>query len=82
MPRFYFDINDGRTRTMDNEGHDLESFESARKLAVQELALIIRDDMPDGERESYVVVLRDAQGVPVYVATATMIGEKLLEDVE
>jgi hypothetical protein len=77
MPRYFFDINDGHERTVDTEGQQIAGFEAARRLAVQELAHLIRDDMPDGERESYVVTVRDESGRPVYVATASMIGEML-----
>jgi hypothetical protein len=77
MPHYFFDINDGHMRTVDPDGQQLPDFEAARKLAVQELAHLIRDDMPDGERESYVVAVRDETGRPVYVATASMIGEML-----
>jgi len=77
MQRYYFDINDGRSRTTDTQGQEVESFDEARRLAVQELALIIRDEMPDGERESYVVTVRNARREPVYLATAMMLGEIL-----
>ena len=77
MALFYFDVNDGRQRTVDDTGVELSGFSEARAAAVREIALIIRDDMPDGERESYVVTVRDACGVPIYVATATMLGEAL-----
>ncbi len=77
MQRFYFDINDGRRRTTDSLGEELPSLDHARKMAVRELAHLIRDDMADGQRESYVVTVRDAGGVPVYVATATMLAEPL-----
>ena len=75
--QFYFDVNDGRERTFDTEGIEMASFEQAREAAVRELAQIMRDEMPDGERETYIVTVRDGDGVPVYIATATMMGEHL-----
>lgn len=77
MARFYFDVNDGRTRSVDSDGVTFGSLDEARKAAIRELSLIIRDDLPDGERESYVVSVRDETGTPVYVAMAAVLGETL-----
>ena len=77
MERFYFDINDGRTRRTDTEGTILETPEAARSMAVQELAYLIRDEMPDGAREAYVVTVRDEDRRAIYVAMATMLAESL-----
>lgn len=78
MARFYFDISDGSGRSVDTEGQELPSAEAARYLAAQELTHLIRDTMPDGERESYVVTVRDGNRVPIYLVTAMMVGESLL----
>ena len=78
VPLYYFDVNDGREGSVDTSGLDCANLEAARKMAVRELAQIIRDEMPDGERESYVVTVRDAEGIPVYFAAATMLGEMLV----
>lgn len=80
MPRYYFDITDRDGRSTDREGQELGTFEDARKLAVVELSEIIRDDMPDGQREAYVVVVRSEQNMPLYVATAMMLGETLVSE--
>lgn len=77
MERFYFDINDGRSRSIDEDGQDLESLAQAREAAMQELTLIIRDELPDGNRAAYVITVRDDAGIPVIVATATMLCETL-----
>ena len=77
MPQFYFDINDGKTRTIDRDGQDLPSFETARDLAFQELAYIIRDEIPNGHILSFVVTVRNEANVPIYVAVSTLIGERL-----
>ncbi|MHA6344238.1 DUF6894 family protein [Roseivivax sp. CAU 1761] len=76
--RYYFDINDGTGLERDHEGQDLGSLDEAKRAAVQELVLIFRDELPDGQRASFVVSVRDAQGKPVYVATAQVLGEELL----
>jgi hypothetical protein len=78
MQRFYFDLNDGKSREVDTTGQELSSPEEARRLAVQELSYMIRDEMHDGEHLSYVVTVRDDDGTPIYVAVAQMLGEHLL----
>ena len=75
--QFFFDVNDGRERMFDDEGAEFQDLEQARKAAVRELAQIMRDEMPDGARQTYVVTVRDDDGIPVYIATATMLGEDL-----
>ncbi|PYE80845.1 DUF6894 family protein [Pseudoroseicyclus aestuarii] len=77
MPLFYFDINDGTRRRYDTEGQELASFEVATQVAAQELALIIKDEHLGGTRQSYIVTVRDQGGIPVFVATAMMLGEPL-----
>ena len=77
MARFYFDINEGQGQVEDVEGQELASPEDARQMALKELGLIIRDELPDGDRGSFVVTVRDDGGIPVYVAMATIIGEWL-----
>ena len=34
---------------------------------------IMRDEMPDGARETPVVTVRDSEEIPVYIATVTML---------
>ena len=77
MQRYFFDTDDGSGRISDTEGQVLPSFEAARKLAVEEVAQMIRDEMPDGRQEAYVVIVRDENRWPIYVATALMRGEPL-----
>ncbi|ETX29208.1 DUF6894 family protein [Roseivivax isoporae] len=80
MGRYYFDIDDGRTRERDPDGQCLPSLWAARNTAVHELALIVRDELPDGDRATYVVVVRDEARVPVIVATASILCEVLDPD--
>ena len=77
MAQYFFDINDGRNKDFDETGHDLLDDGAARKEAIRELALMIDDEVPAGDRESYVVTVRDASGVPIYVASANLICEPL-----
>ncbi|MBV7410083.1 hypothetical protein [Maritimibacter sp. DP1N21-5] len=77
MPRFYFEVNDGRQRTDDEIGVYCANLDELRKMAQRELALIFRDEMPDGGRGTFVVLVRDETGVPVYIATASLLTEML-----
>lgn len=76
MRRFYFDVNNGKSRALDDSGQDLPDFEAARRCAVEEIVLIMRDELPDGDRECYVVTIRDGDGTPVGVATASLLFER------
>ena len=77
MPRFYFDVKNSTAATVDDEGVDFEAFEEAKEAAIRELVSIIKDEVPDGERLSYVVTVRDEEKTPVYVATGMIMGETL-----
>lgn len=78
MTLFYFDINDGKTRSTDHKGHEFSGLEAARKAATVELAEMISDEMPNGGRECFVVTIRDKDRKPVYVTMASMMGEPLI----
>ena len=80
MERYYFDINDGARRTRDSEGLELPTAAAARALAMRELTDIMRDELPDGDREVFMVTVRNAKGIPIYFATAVMLGEMLMDD--
>jgi hypothetical protein len=77
VAQYFFDINDGRNKDFDETGHDLPDDGAAREAAIRELALMMGDEMPDGDPESYVVTVRDAGGVPIFVASANLICEAL-----
>lgn len=77
MPLYYFDINDGQSRISDIDGQDLPSFDAARQVAMEELSELLRDEVPDGDRASYVVTVRGAGREALYIATATMLCETL-----
>ncbi|MEQ8256803.1 MULTISPECIES: DUF6894 family protein [Roseovarius] len=79
MAHFYFDVNDGRKRSVDDYGVTYNTKDEAKQAAMRELSLIIRDDLPDGERANYVVTVRDETSTPIYVVMAAVMGESLLE---
>ena len=77
MPLFYFQVNDVQRQKKDSVEMNCANLKEACDVAVRELTQILRDDLPDGQCETYLVTVRNASGVPVYVAMATMLGEVL-----
>ena len=47
MPRFFFDISDGRTSFRDSEGSDADNLTAAKVLARQALYEALRDNVRD-----------------------------------
>jgi hypothetical protein len=58
MPRFFFDIHDGKDFTPDRQGLDLDDLEAAKDEAKKALPDIVRDEMPDGDRRDFTVDVR------------------------
>ncbi|KQS59497.1 hypothetical protein ASG32_31340 [Methylobacterium sp. Leaf361] len=74
MPRFFFDIHDGRLQR-DDEGTECADFAAARREAMIALPDIARWEIPtDGDKQTYTVIVRDEAGVPVYTAALTYTG--------
>lgn len=77
MPRYFFDIHDGRLQR-DDEGTECADFEAARREAMISLPDVARWEIPaDGDRQTYTVIVRDEAGTPVYTATLTFTGLRL-----
>jgi hypothetical protein len=77
MPRFFFDTHDGDHLTADEEGLDLDGIEQAREEAVRALPDLARDLLPDGDRRSFAVTVRDESGTALLTATLTLRVEPL-----
>ena len=60
--RFFFDVHDGETTTVDQSGLELADLRTARQEAVAALAAIAKDTLPDGARRDFFVEVRDATG--------------------
>ena len=81
MARFFFDIHDDTGSHIDADGHEFGSLDQVRKEAQRLLPDIARHELPeDGDRRSYVVLVRDENGQPVYSATLTYAGVILAPD--
>ena len=75
MPRYFIDTDDGDLLIVDDEGQVLLSEASARMFALDALPDMARDNMPDGDRRTFVVGVRDHTGEVIYRATLALKGE-------
>ena len=72
MPRYFFDIDDGRRNIIDDDGHEVLGPEAARDEALALLPAFAREALTgDGSRD-VVVTVRNAAGDVVYTATMTL----------
>jgi hypothetical protein len=75
MSRYFFDTDDGDFRSQDDEGMELPDAEAARLAALDVLPDMARDKLPDGDRRSFSVRVRDEAGAVLYSATLDLVGE-------
>jgi hypothetical protein len=75
MPRFFFDIQDGKAFTPDREGLDLDSLEAAKDEAKKTLPDIVKEEMPDGDRRDFTVDVKDVAGRIVWRITLSLVVE-------
>lgn len=61
MPRFFFDVSQGRRFTPDDEGVEFECLEDARREALVTLGAMAKDALPQDVRE-IVIAVRDGSG--------------------
>ena len=72
MPHFYFEMSDGKRAFDDPEGSDHCSAEAARKELVAALALMARDELPDGNIRNFTDAAKDADGKDVFKAALSL----------
>ena len=75
MPRYFFDTDDGDVLVEDGEGIELPDAEAARTIGVAALPDMARDRLPDGDRRTFAVRVRDERGTVLYSASLDMVGE-------
>jgi hypothetical protein len=75
VPRFFFDIHDGKAFTPDRVGLDLDSLEAAKDEAKKTLPDIVKDEMPDGDRRDFTVDVKDVAGQIVWRITLSLVVE-------
>ena len=83
MPRFFFDIHDNQGSHIDDAGHEFASLDEVREEAQRLLPDLARHEIPqDGEHRSFIVLVRDERGKPVYSATLTYAAALLTPDLD
>ncbi len=75
MPRFYFDIDDGREPFRDDLGFDLGGPQEARDHAVAALPEIAREQLADSDRRVFTSKVRDQDGRVVLIAVLSLVTE-------
>jgi hypothetical protein len=61
MPTFFFDVTDTGQRFPDAAGTELPDLKAARLEALNTLAQIARDKLPDGDYRDFVIEIRDRE---------------------
>ncbi|MCC0807975.1 hypothetical protein FPV16_17460 [Methylobacterium sp. W2] len=78
MPRYFFDINDGRNER-DEEGVLCADLQAAVLEAKTLLPAVAADEVPkDGERQALTVLVTDEDGKAVYLAALVYTGTWLI----
>lgn len=73
MPRFFFDISDGKTSFRDSEGSDADNLTAAKVLARQALYEALRDNVRDDAATAmFHLIILDAKRWPVWELTASI----------
>lgn len=80
MPRYFFDVHNGRL-DRDDDGVDCADFEAARIEAMRSLPEIAAFAIPqDGDQQAFTVMVRDENDRVVYTATLTFAGLRLIDE--
>ncbi|CAA2154416.1 hypothetical protein MBRA_00089 [Methylobacterium brachiatum] len=74
MPHFFFDTDDGDFRFQDEEGFELPSVDAARIEALDALPDMARNKIPDRDRHTFAVRVRNEGGAVVYSASLDLMG--------
>ena len=75
MPCYFFDLDDGKRRTRDEDGLELSGPWEARDMALAVLPDIAKDVIPDGDRRDIVSSVRDESGEVMYTARLSLAAE-------
>jgi hypothetical protein len=62
MPRFFIDTADEAHFVRDVVGFECDDVEAAKTAAVSALPDMARDELPDGDRRTFLAIVRDAEG--------------------
>jgi hypothetical protein len=70
--RYYFDIDDGTTLFIDEEGTEIETLDLVRDEAMRLLPDLIRDRLPDGEYGTLAAHVRNCDGHCILTTTLVL----------
>ena len=62
MTLYFFDVTDTGVTLVDDEGTEAADLSAARREAFTTLGAIAKDELPDGDRREFVIVIRDGDG--------------------
>jgi hypothetical protein len=77
VPRYFFDTHDGELFTPDNTGVALDDLQAAKDEAKKALPDIVKDELPDGGRRTFVIVVKDEGGHALWRVTLSLAVESL-----
>ena len=66
MPRYFFDVRDGKGFHRDDVGDEFDGFDDVRQQCQALLPDIARDELPDGDLHEISCDVRDETGRVVY----------------
>ena len=72
MPRYFFDVDDAGEAQRDEVGTDLGSLDEVRAEAISLLPNIARDEVPDGDIQTFAVLVRDETGHSIFQASLVL----------
>ena len=73
MTHFFFDIDDGENHVTDSHGLDLADKEAARREAISILPDVAREELPDGDRRTFICKVRDETDKVIFIATLSLV---------
>lgn len=76
MPSYFFHTRDGEKLDIDEEGTELSDDRSARHAAKELLAALNRERLPNGDEMSLSVIVQNAEGAEIYVASLHFEGRR------
>lgn len=72
MKRYHFDLYNSDGLVSDENGQLFESKDQARAEAIRILQDVARDEMPDRDRVTITIKMRDDAGMQVFEASLTL----------
>ena len=75
MPRYYFEINDGRRTIADEEGSDLLDRQQAEEEGVNLVLEFAREGLPDGDKRAIFCKVRDDAGALILTVSLSLKAE-------